>query len=484
MRFSTDGFAGCLVSHSCFKALLAGSRLPKTISFSLLATLLFTAPSRGTGPDVIVSTIGSGFQKYGTVGDITGYAVTTVSCNIGTTSAIWLDTNNQHPVIGQNMYRYKVVDGAGRFEQIGMSWLKHGFCAADASGPNCGSCSPDGNCDWLTVGCTDTYGSGLNGNQSDLGPKSDVNAYTGVFSYPFPTEGQTGNAIYKRLQIHNADLDPAQNPGASYYCDVHYIPTDENHNERFNNTSWRPTTVGTFSGGGWNLAFGGTTHQQESAIEAWPTVESGVTLVDGFVPSEGRFILGYKVTEIVPDTTWHYEYALYNMNSDRSAGFFYVPFAVGTNLSNIGFHDVDYHSGEPYSSADWTPVLGGGNLTWATDSYTTNVNANALRWGTTYNFRFDADRPPFAGLVKVGLFKPGTPTSLNFSALVPNSCTCPGDVNNDGTVSGRDIAALVDILLGNVSASPCADLAASYNAIDLADSDAFVDMLMGEFGCP
>ena len=83
--------------------------------------------------------------------------------------------------------------------------------------------------------------------------------------------------------------------------------------------------MGTFSGGGWNLVFGGTTHQQESAIEAWPTVESGVTLVDGFVPLEGRFILGYKVTEIVPGTTWHYEYALYNMNSDRSAGFFYGP---------------------------------------------------------------------------------------------------------------------------------------------------------------
>lgn len=458
--------------------------LQKTVAFALFATLIFTARSLGAGPDVIVSTIGSGFQKYGTVGNITGYAVTTVSCNVGTAQAIWLSNNNQHPVIGQNMYRYKVVDGAGRFEQIGMSWLKHGFCAADAPGPSCGSCSPDGDCDWLTIGCTDTYGSGLNGDQGNLGPKSDVNAYTGVFNYPFPTEGQTGNAIYKRLQIHNADLDPNQNPGASYYCDVHYIPTDENRDERFNNASWRPTTVGTFSGGGYNLAFSGTTHQQESAIEAWPTVESGVTLVDGILPTEGRFILGYKVTEIVPGMTWHYEYALYNMNSDRSTGFFYVPFAVGTNLSNVGFHDVDYHSGEPYASTDWTPVLGGGNLTWTTDSYAANVNANAIRWGTTYNFRFDADRPPFSGLVKVGLFKPGTPTSLNFSALVPNSCECFGDANGDGSISGTDIAAFVDILLGNLPATPCADLAASYNAIDLADSDAFADLLVTDFGCP
>jgi hypothetical protein len=489
MQFSIVGFRKSefrSAGHSYFKARFLGLGFQKTNTFLLFATLFFTVPSRGAGPDVIVSTIGSGFQKYGTVGDITGYAVATVSCNLGTAPAIWLDTNNQHPVIGQNMYRYKVVNGAGRFEQIGMSWLKHGFCAADASGPNCGTCSPDGNCDWLTIGCTDTYGSGLNGNQSDLGPRSDVNAYTGVFSYPFPFEGQTGNAIYKRLQIHNADLDPAQNAGATYFCEVHYIPTDENRNERFNNTSWRPTTVGTFSGGGYNLAFGGATHQQESAIEAWPTAEvgGGVTLVDGILPNEGRFILGYKVTETVPGTTWHYEYALYNMNSDRSAGFFYVPFAVGTNLSNVGFHDVDYHSGEPYASTDWTPVMGGGNITWTTDSYATNVNANALRWGATYNFRFDADRPPFLGVIKVGLFKPGTPTSLNFNALVPNSCTCPGDANYDGSLDGRDVDAMANILAGNDAATPCADITASYNTVDLTDSDAFVDLLLNDTGCP
>ncbi len=460
--------------------------LVSALIFSFLSLAMGSASTLAAGPDVIVSTVGTGLQKYGTVGNITGYAVTTVSCNIGTASAIWLDNNNQHPVIGQNMYRFKVVGGAGRFEQIGMSWLKHGFCAADASGPNCGSCSPDGNCDWLTVGCTDTYGSGLNGDQGNLGPRSDVNAFTGVFSYPFPTEGQTGDAIYKRLQIHNTDLDPAANPGASYYCEVHYIPTDEARNEKFNNASWRPVTVGSLSGGGYNLSFGGTTHQQQGAIYSWPTLESGVTLVDGTIANEGRFILGYKVTEIVPGTTWHYEYALYNMNSDRSAYFFYVPFSVGTTLSNVGFHDVDYHSGEPYSLTDWPPVLGGGNITWATDSYATNVNANALRWGSTYNFRFDADRPPYPGIVKVGLFKPGTPTSVNFSVMVPNPCTCGGDLNGDGLINGRDVSAMTNMMIGNDVASPCADVAATFgnSPPDFNDSNAFIDLLISGAGCP
>lgn len=460
--------------------------LVSAIILSLLFIAIGSAPSFAAGPDVIVSTVGSSVQKYGTVGDITGYAVTTVSCNIGTSSAVWFSGSNQHPVIGQNMYRYKVVDGAGRFEQIGMSWLKHGFCAADASGPGCGTCHPDGDCNWLTVGCTDTYGAGLNGDQGNLGPRSDVNPYTAAYSYPFPTENQTGNAIYKRLQVHNGDFNPALNPGASYYCEVQYVPTDEAREDRFNNASWRPVTVGSFSGGGYNFSFGGTTHQQEAAIFAWPTVDSGVTLVDGTIANEGRFVLGYKVTEIVPGTTWHYEYALYNMNSDRSAYFFYVPYGVGTALTNVGFHDVDYHSGEPYDLTDWPPVLDAGNITWATDSYATNVNANALRWGSTYNFRFDADRPPYPGIVKVGLFKPGTPTSLNFSVMIPNSCACPGDVNGDGVLNGRDVSALTNMMIGNQAAGPCADVSATFgnSPPDFNDSNAFIDLLLSDSGCP
>ena len=40
--------------------------------------------------------------------------------------------------------------------------------------------------------------------------------------------------------------------------------------------------------------------------------------------------------------------------------------------------------------------VGSGAITWATTAYAVNSNANALRWGTLYNFRFDADAPPAA----------------------------------------------------------------------------------------
>ncbi len=98
-----------------------------------------SAPASGTliGPDVIVSTIGSTYNEYGAASSIGAYAVTTVSCNVGDQDAIWIDAGaqpNRHPVIGTQLYRHKTVAGATRFEQVGMSWLKHGFCAAGPCG--------------------------------------------------------------------------------------------------------------------------------------------------------------------------------------------------------------------------------------------------------------------------------------------------------------------------------------------------------------
>ena len=93
-------------------------------------TLIWAAPSSAFGPDVIVGGVGEGgspndYQKYDTGGSVIAYSFSTTSCNQGDAVLLWLAGNNQHPVIGQSMYR--LMDG--RFEQLGQSWLKHGFCA-------------------------------------------------------------------------------------------------------------------------------------------------------------------------------------------------------------------------------------------------------------------------------------------------------------------------------------------------------------------
>jgi len=448
------------------------------------------------GPDVIVSTVAgatgaSGIWTYGTpVGDTTiaGYGVLTVSCNIGTADAIWIDdTNlanpqrNQHPVIGTNMYRLK----DGRFEQIGMSWLKHGFCAADvcSCGPNC---TPNSSCDWLGLNATDTYTATRNGTQSGIGPRSEVNPWTGVYPYPYIMAWQqSGDAIYKRLQIHTADLNPALNNGALYYVEAQYVCTDEPAGNRFNNVSHRRVLVGTASGSTWNLAASGSTTPQQPAINAWRANDPTVTLTNIDVPGDGRLILGSKVN--LNGGLWHYEYALYNMNADRAAQSFSVPVPSGVTLVSAGFHDVDYHSGEPYALTDWSSTLAGGSQTWASQTVTQNANANALRWGTLYNFRFDSPFPPKAANITVGLFKPGTPNSLSVRAVGPTSCAADIAPNNgvgNGTVDVEDLLAVISAWGACPNSNDCPADVAPPGGDDTVNVSDLLAVISGWGACP
>ncbi|NUP95561.1 MAG: thrombospondin type 3 repeat-containing protein [Planctomycetaceae bacterium] len=409
-------------------------------------TLAAPAPSAAViGPDVIVSTIGSTFSEYGAVGTIGGYAVTTVSCNVGDQDAIWIDCSsgancNQHPVIGTQLYRFKSVNGATRFEQVGMSWLKHGFCAADA--PSCTTINPNGisnptyisnsSCDWLGKFATDTYSASLNGSQSNCGPRSEIQSWTGYFPYPYVLAGDSSTVIGKRLQVDRNDLDPALNSGAQYWGEVVYICTDEPEANRYNNYSVRETTVGSLSGGQYNLSFASSTIPLISAVQRWAQIDSGVTISHVDVPGDGRIYLARKVTNL-GGGQFHYEYALFNMNSDRGAQQISIPLGNGSGATNVEFHDVPYHSGEPYVGTDWTSTVNpGANISWASQTYAQNVNANALRWSTTYNYRFRSTGAPAPGNITVTLFKPGTPTTITFTGVdVPGGSNCP-DSDGDG----------------------------------------------------
>ncbi|HEX4955821.1 MAG TPA: hypothetical protein VF017_20730 [Thermoanaerobaculia bacterium] len=389
-------------------------------------TALFTSGAgAGTiGPDVTVHFL-SGTSNYGNVGGIRAYSVGTTSCNTGDTPLNWCDqasgcapgvTSAEHPVIAQNIYRLK----DNRFQQIGMGWLKHGFTALANSDAQCGdgSCAPPpfgGN--QLGVGCTDPYGSSLNGSQP-LGLKSEVNASTGIFVWPRTNVGFS-TAIDQRIQVLQTDLEPTPTT-TRYFIEGHYIARDDaQFGNALNNASWREVTV---NSGTFNLSLSGSTMRLQPAIMAWPTIDPTVEVMAVDVPASPveRFYLARKVIDL-GGGVWHYEYALHNLNSDRSARSFTVEFPSGATITNAGTAQINHHSGEPFATTAWTiDTATPGQVSWFTDTHATNANANALRWASMFNFWFDATSPPGGTTVHtIGLFKPGTPTELTAQFWTP-----------------------------------------------------------------
>jgi len=395
------------------------------------------------GPDVIVGDL-VGISKYGsvTVGGVPvmAYAIGTTSCNIGTAQLQWFASpDNRHPFIPQNMYRIK----NGRIEQIGMGWGKHGFTALQ--GTVCGSCSASSSGNWLGVGCSDPYSASLNGSQSGLGTRAEVNASTGYFPGTYNAGMPPApSTIGRRIQVKGPDLDPAQNSGAIYLAEGHYIAADDAAaGNDDNNASWRRFTVGSFSSGAYTLSFTSTTQRQQPAIEAWKSVVDGVKIDAADVPGDGRFLVGYLATDN-GNGTWRYEYAIQNLNSHRSGNSFRVPVPAGVTITNAGFKDIDYHSGDPFDPTDWSISTSGGAVTWTGGDFAANPNGNALRFATLYNFWFDADQPPTDVGATIGLFRPGTGTTVAASVFGPSAPpSTPGDFNGDGLVDGQDLGVLL-----------------------------------------
>lgn len=398
-----------------------------------------------SGPDVIVGELYD-LRRHGRAGDITAFSFGTTSCNAGNQNLLWIANTSQHPVIAQHLYRMK----DGRFEMIGQSWLKHGFTAL--TGNLCASqfgygCSGQGG-SVLGVGCSDPYDGGLNGSYSWLGPKHEVNASKGTFPYPYGSY-PNNSPIGKRLQVRDHNLKPALNAGALYFIEGHYIAADDAQaGNGLNNASYRRVNVSEGSTNVFSLSFvtGHPTQRERPAIYAWQDFDPDVTINTVDVQDDGRFIVGYKVTDN-GDGTWSYEYAVHNFNSDRSGQAFSLPVHQGVNVTDIGFHAVEWHSGAPYSTLPWDATHEDGVLTWQSQTYAQNANANALRWGTLYNFRFVADAPPTDVDAQITLFKPGgfgTPLAAFVDGVAPQDPPSTlGDLNGDGYVNVSDLLILL-----------------------------------------
>ena len=196
--------------------------------------------------------------------------------------------------------------------------------------------------------------------------------------------------------------------------------------QHVNNVSYRHFSVfGTTSFTFTSIA---STTRTAAAINAW----TGATInsIEPAPGNDGRAFIGYKVTN--PSAgVWHYEYAIYNENLDRAIQSFSVPLGCGITVSNPGFHAPLNHPGiahdgtlgdAGFSNTPWTASQTANALSWNTETFAQNQNANAIRFGTLYNFRFDSNRPPHAANATIGFFKTGNPVTVAIQAPTPDTC--------------------------------------------------------------
>jgi hypothetical protein len=276
--------------------------------------------------------------------------------------------------------------------------------------------------------------------------------------------------VSHRLQIRDGDLDPLQNPGAVYLAEQYTLAHDDaNH---MNSLAREPLVVSGAPGGSWNLDLTASASVNGPAIFAW----AGATSV--FLQTEpandGRCILSAKATDL-GNGRWHYEYALYNHDMDRGVRGFSVR-VDDAAITNVGFHAPFSHD-EAFHNNPWEGGVADGLLWWTTDAYNVLNHSNPVRWGTLYNFRFDADRPPVASRVVLHLYKPGAPAYLSGTILGP-AAACPADFNADGLVDFFDY----DDFVACFELPDCA--AGDFNAdgsVDFFDYDDFVAAFEG--GC-
>jgi hypothetical protein len=432
--------AGAVVGKISVSARMIPIEVEKVVNGDVQSVTMPSAPNNGTvpGPDVIVGDL-SGLAQFGSSGTQVGLAVGTDSCNAGTQNLHWFASpDNDHPVIPQNLYRMSGgTSNTDRFEQIGQSSCKHAFTALTNN--ICGfGCNGVGGSN-LGSGCSDPYSASLNSGPS-LGSRAWINPFTGFYprgdstTPPNSHSGHSHTGVSHRIVTEVNDLNTTLNAGATYYAEGQYITPHEyawcqanpGQCNMYNNVSYRQYSVsGTTS---FTFASVGATQRSKPAIAAW--TGSSMNTIEPAPGVDGRAFVAYKVTN--PSAgVWHYEYAVYNMNLDRAIQSFSVPLGCGVTASNLGFHAPPQHpawnadgtqNNAGFSSTPWASTQTAAALTWNSETLAQNANANAIRWGTLYNFRFDSNKPPQAATATVGFFKTGSPITVAIQAPTPDTC--------------------------------------------------------------
>ncbi|MGE3173441.1 MAG: hypothetical protein AB7O97_12520 [Planctomycetota bacterium] len=372
-----------------------------------------------------------------------GFSIGHSWCNTGTVDLPWQSQAggvmvDQYPRIAFLLAR----ESGGRLVQVsGRSFAKHSPTAFNFSSGPCAPCTAAGG-SFFYVGCSDTYGSGINSNQASLGPTDEIDPWLGTWdprgSYfdrgDPPVAGAAAvdsvksltfsqvsafDAVKNRITVQEADLLP----GASYFAQVYACVQGEAVGVRDNNAVTRPVSISGGSGS-WNASASGAS-VVGPLVSQWPGATSHV---GGNGNDDGRFAVAVKVTGPVGGM-YRYEYAIQNLDNNRGGASFRIPVLATAVVQNAGFSDID---GDPLN--DWTFARTPTEISFSAQG------TNSLDWNTIYNCWFDCDVPPGAGTMRIDQARPGAgattvqvqadaPSGLSYAqmASIGTSCgTCQG----------------------------------------------------------
>ena len=464
-------------------------------------------PIQAPGADVTLC------EVYGTYQDSRvnsegkrGLSVGTTSWNVGSENLLWLQSPNElHPYITANLYRLK----NDRFEQIGQMWCKHGFFALDDT--QCvddrvngtGGCIATGGSS-LGIACTDTYSPGLNSNRGGLGPRFEINPWTGLYddsTSMLNFGGPSNSGTARHLTVWDEDLEVNYQGGqyisdTRFFIEAMYVTSDDTC--VYNSGSHKELLVTGFNGTTWSFAEATsrfTPPSQSFAIfSKWPgatitEIAEEMPVVRGESP-DGRAIVAAKVNDL-GGGLYQYNYAVFNLDMARAIRQFKVPVPAGANVTDMSFQAVRHHD-EPYAykygsnlqlngtavdNDPWSMNVLDGEVVFSTGlDIIGGAAANPIRWGTMYNFSFTTDVAPVTGDFSVVPFRAGRNNEFFGQTIVPDmevSMECVGDVDGNNAVDLADL----NLVLANFGTGAGGDVTGDGNT-DLAD----LNLILANFG--
>jgi len=341
-------------------------------------------------------------------------------------------SNDQHPYLIWNLYRY---NADGSIDQIGRSGVKHAFLTT-----NVGCASGHGtNSHVLGRACSDTYGTGNNDSNNDLGPRSEIIPADNIWGrcgsiYDTNCDGNSnssGNGQYsQRLITIESQIDPALNAGASYRFESWYLAREDVN--IYNSMATRGVSPSR-SGSTW-MPGAGEAFRLGSAIDRWAetTPPGGAKAIQELSSSEGHVKAAVKVFDL-GGGQYRYDYVIMNFDFARAAtecldpnpappcepGYvkvvhnfgldrFRINTAPGISISNLVFSDGDLNAAN-----DWTGTVAPTAVNWVAPAdpsppVGTPAVTNPLNWGTMFRFSFTANAAPTASGVHLHVAQAGS----------------------------------------------------------------------------